>query len=90
MVLTVQDFENQFPGIKDFCGRHDGVVQSKIDEALAFTDVEALGDQARYVVLRKARWLLHLDGCPFVTKHQADAFKQNLDCMSFGIGCRVL
>lgn len=89
--LTARDFEQAFPKLKVYCGQNLELVERRIDEAVAFTNVSGLGDtQAAYVALRKARWLLHLDGCSFASKEQAKAFKASLDRAAFVIGCRIV
>ena len=88
--LTFKDFVEEFPGLKSFCGTNEALVTRKLAEAEEFTNISILRDQARYVVLRRARWLLHLDGCAFATKEQAQEFKKHLDRVAYTPGPGVV
>lgn len=87
---TVEDLVEAFPGLKDLACNRRAFVEAKIAEAETYVDASAYGSNASTMVMRWARWLLHVDGCSFASAEQAEAFKTHLDAAGLSIGCRVL
>lgn len=89
-VPTVEALVAAFPGLKDVACDRRTMVEAKLAEASSYVDAAAYGSNAQTMILRWARWLLHVDGCSFASAEQAEAFKAHLDAATLSIGCRVL
>lgn len=87
---TVETLVEAFPGLKDLACDKRAFVERKLDEAATYVDAAAYGANAETMILRWARWLLHVDGCSFASAEQAEAFKAHLDAAGLGVSVRVL